>query len=55
MTLILITFVVFSVAMLAMAVGLLRGRRLRGSCGGSAGACDCTEAATCPRVKSFKP
>lgn len=48
-----LTLVLFGVTMAVMAVGLLAGKRLRGSCGGSQGACDCADAATCPRVKGL--
>ena len=41
MDLLLASFVIFGLSMLAMAVGILSGRtRIRGSCGGMAGLCD---------------
>lgn len=49
----LITFLLFAAAMLLMGVGLLRGKQLRGSCGGLKGACDCRDAGSCPKVKSL--
>jgi len=44
------TFAAFCVAVLALSIGLLDGRSLRGSCGGP-DRCTCTmaEARTCPR------
>lgn len=47
-----LTFVLIAVIMAIMAVGLLAGRRLRGSCGGLGKACDCANAASCPRLKA---
>jgi len=41
----LLTLVLFAVAMVAMAAGLLfGGRRLQGSCGGTGKDCSCSEA-----------
>lgn len=37
------TFVVMVGAAAAMAVGLLRGRRLKGSCGGTMADCECLQ------------
>lgn len=50
----LITFAIIGAAMALMAVGLLAGRRLRGSCGGTGADCQCVDSATCPRFKAFK-
>jgi hypothetical protein len=49
------TLVVFALAMLAMAVGVVfSGRRLRGSCGGTGEDCSCDAAARaeCARTKA---
>lgn len=43
----LITFLIISVTMSVMAVGLLAGRRLKGSCGGVGRACQCENAERC--------
>lgn len=46
------TFLLFALVVAAMAVGVLfSNRRLRGSCGGTGEACDCSRArqAACPR------
>ena len=48
------TLVLVGAAMALMAVGLLAGKRLRGSCGGATGACGCADPASCPRFKAFK-
>lgn len=49
MTTIFATIVVVGIVMGAMAIGLVSGRVLKGSCGGSGGECPCTpaEQATC--------
>jgi len=48
MTLFLVTLVAFSLAILAMAVGVLTGRtRIRGSCGGIGADCDGEEKLSC--------
>jgi len=45
MTTILLTIGVLGAVMLGMGVGvILAGKRLRGSCGGVGGSCDCTDA-----------
>lgn len=36
------TLLLFGLAMGAMAIGLVAGRSLKGSCGGSGGSCPCT-------------
>ncbi len=46
-----ISFLLVGVTMALMAVGLLKGRPLRGSCGRASGACDCANAASCARLK----
>jgi len=48
MTLMLLTVGLIGGAMLLMAAGLLAGKALRGSCGGSAD-CVCAEAERCSR------
>jgi len=56
MTLFIATFVIFGVAMLALAVGVLLGRRaIKGSCGGLAsldGAPACPCSGTCENSRS---
>lgn len=50
MTTLFISFVIISLAVLGMSVGLLRGRQIRGSCGGlNNQACACT--APCERKR----
>lgn len=49
------TLTVMALVMLAMAVGVMfSGRRLKGSCGGVGGDCECDAAgrAACPRTKA---
>jgi hypothetical protein len=43
-----LTFVLIAVIMTVMAVGLLGGRRLKGSCGGVGTSCECANAERCP-------
>jgi len=48
MTIFLVTLLVFGLAMLAMAVGVLTGRtRIRGSCGGIGADCDGEDELSC--------
>jgi hypothetical protein len=55
MSTLLTTIAVMALMMLAMALGVLvSGRRLKGSCGGIGGDCECDAAgrAACPRTKA---
>lgn len=52
--LLLITFLIIAVTMTVMAVGLLAGRRLKGSCGGVGRACECENAQRCALAATRK-